>query len=175
MTEMNFAEALQAGLREELQRDESVFIMGQDVRNTSNASVVMGTLWKEFGDDRVLDTPLSETVMAGSCVGLALGGQRPVLEIMFSDFCFVCMDEIVQKMGKWRYEHGGQGDMSLPIVVMTPIGGGIGAGAGVASVGPFFLLQDELVCIFELFFFLGRQFGQTMPGKDKDGGQCCCE
>lgn len=129
MTEMNFTEALQAGLREELQRDESVFIMGQDVRNTSNASVVMGTLWKEFGDDRVLDTPLSETVMAGSCVGLALGGQRPVLEIMFSDFCFVCMDEIVQKMGKWRYEHGGQGEMSLPIVVMTPIGGGIGAGA----------------------------------------------
>jgi pyruvate dehydrogenase E1 component beta subunit len=89
----------------------------------------MGTLWQEFGDQRVIDTPLSETVMAGSCVGAAMAGYRPVLEIMFSDFCFVCMDEIVQKMGKWRYEHGAQGEMKLPIVVMTPIGGGIGAGA----------------------------------------------
>jgi pyruvate dehydrogenase E1 component beta subunit len=129
MVEMNYSDALRAGLREEMQRDERVYILGQDVRNTSNASAVMGDLWNEFGDKRVLDTPLSETVMAGSCVGSALAGFRPVLEIMFSDFCFVCMDEIVQKMGKWRYEHGAQADMNLPIVVMTPIGGGIGAGA----------------------------------------------
>jgi len=129
MAEMNYSDALRAGLREEMQRDARVYILGQDVRNTSNASVVMGDLWAEFGDERVIDTPLSETVMAGSCVGSALAGYRPVLEIMFSDFCFVCMDEIVQKMGKWRYEHGAQGGMRLPIVVMTPIGGGIGAGA----------------------------------------------
>jgi pyruvate dehydrogenase E1 component beta subunit len=129
MPEMNYSDAIRAGLREEMQKDDHVFILGQDVRNTSNASAVMGTLWQEFGNKRVIDTPLSETVMAGSCVGAALAGYRPVLEVMFSDFCFVCMDEIVQKMGKWRFEHGGQGDMKLPIVVMTPIGGGIGAGA----------------------------------------------
>jgi pyruvate/2-oxoglutarate/acetoin dehydrogenase E1 component len=129
MPEMNYSDALRAGLREEMKRDEKVYILGQDVRNTSNASAVMGSLWEEFGDLRVIDTPLSETAMAGSCVGAALAGYRPVLEIMFSDFCFVCMDEIVQKMGKWRYEHGAQGGMILPIVVMTPIGGGIGAGA----------------------------------------------
>lgn len=129
MIEMNYSDAIRAGLREEMQRDERVYILGQDVRNTSNASVVIGSLWNEFGDERVIDTPLSETAMAGSCVGSALAGFRPILEIMFSDFCFVCMDEIVQKMGKWRYEHGGQGNMSLPIVVMAPIGGGISAGA----------------------------------------------
>ncbi|MBL7063399.1 MAG: alpha-ketoacid dehydrogenase subunit beta [Anaerolineae bacterium] len=129
MAEMTYADAIRAGLREEMRRDERVYILGQDVRNTSHASLVMGDLWKEFGDERVVDTPLSETVMAGSCVGTAIAGFRPIVEIMFADFCFVCMDEIVQKMGKWRYEHGAQSGMKLPIVVMAPIGGYFCGGA----------------------------------------------
>ncbi len=126
---MTYAEAIRAGLREEMRRDERVYILGQDVRNKSKISLVMGDLWQEFGDERVIDTPLSETVMAGSCVGAAIAGFRPIVEIMFADFCFVCMDEIVQKMGKWRYEHGSLEDMRLPIVVMAPYGGYFGGGA----------------------------------------------
>jgi len=128
MKELTMREALREALREEMLRDETVFIMGEGTYSGRGMFGVAGDLGQEFGPQRVMNTPLSETVIAGSAVGAAMAGLRPIAEIMFSDFAFICADEIIQKMGKWRYEHGAM--LTLPIVVRMTIGGaafGMGA------------------------------------------------
>ena len=128
MRELTMREAIREGMREELKRDEKVFLMGEGTYSGGGSFGVAGPLGKEFGPERVMNTPLSETVIAGSAVGAALAGYRPIAEIMFADFMFICADEIIQKMAKWRYAQGAQGGMKLPIVVRASIGGGFGLG-----------------------------------------------
>jgi len=123
MTEMTYRDALKAGLREEMLRDESVFIMGEDVgKDWGGAFKVTKGLADEFGDERVRDTPISENAIAGAAVGAAITGMRPVAEIMFGDLITLAMDQVCNQAAKMRYMFGGQ--TSVPLVIRTVWGGG---------------------------------------------------
>ncbi len=123
MTEMTYREALKQGLREEMLRDERVFIMGEDIgKNWGGAFKVTKGLAEEFGDDRVRDTPISENTIAGAAVGAAITGMRPVAEIMFGDLITLAMDQICNQAAKMRYMFGGQ--TAVPLVIRTVFGGG---------------------------------------------------
>lgn len=123
MRQITYREALNEALREELNRDERVFLLGEDIgRDWEGAFKVTKGLAAEFGDDRVLDTPISENGIVGVAVGAAMTGMRPVVEIMFGDLIALAMDQIVNQAGKIHYMFGGQA--SAPIVLRTPFGGG---------------------------------------------------
>ncbi len=126
MREMMMWEALNEALREEMQRDDKVFCLGEDVALAYVWSVTRG-LQDEFGPDRVRDTPISEAAIIGASVGAALMGMKPVPELQFSDFMFVCMDQIFNQAAKTRYMFGGQ--LSVPMVIRLPGGGGLNFGA----------------------------------------------
>ena len=123
MAEITYRDALKQGLREEMLRDERVFIMGEDVgRNWGGAFKVTKGLAEEFGDDRVRDTPISENAIAGAAVGAAITGMRPVAEIMFGDLITLAMDQVCNQAAKMRYMFGGQ--TSVPLVLRSVFGGG---------------------------------------------------
>ena len=118
MSNITYIEALKAALREEMRRDENVFIMGEDV--TRYGFGVNRGLVDEFGSDRVRNTPISEAAIIGSAVGAALRGMRPVAEIMFVDFIVIGMDQIVNQAAKMSYLSNGE--LSVPMVIRTPEG-----------------------------------------------------
>ena len=124
-TTMTFREAIRAALREEMERDEDVFLMGEDVGVYGGVFEVTGGLLEEFGPERVRDTPISEQGFVGAGVGAAATGMRPVVEVMFADFLGVPSEQILNQMAKMRYMFGGKTDMSLTI--RTAEGGGMGA------------------------------------------------
>lgn len=123
MREVTMVQALNEALREEMRRDPRVYILGEGVGDRNFGFHVTDGLEAEFGWDRVRDTPLSETAIAGSAVGAAIAGMRPVADMLMADFMFPCMDEIISKAGKWRYTHGANGGMSVPVVFRTTYGG----------------------------------------------------
>ncbi len=127
MKELTVAEAIRAALREEMLRDETVYICGEDVGQFGGCFGVTQGLFEEFGEDRVRDTPISETAIVGSAVGAAATGMRPVPEIMFMDFVTVCMDQLVNQAAKMRYMFGGKAKM--PMTLRLPVGAGISAAA----------------------------------------------
>lgn len=127
MAEKLYIEALREGLREELIRDKNVFILGEDVGLYGGAFGVTKGLFKEFGEDRIIDTPISEAAIAGASVGAALCGMRPVAEIMFFDFFTIAMDQLVNQGAKIRYMFGGKAQ--VPMVIRGPMGCGTGAAA----------------------------------------------
>jgi len=118
MSEMMYIEALRTALREEMRRDKSVFIMGEDI--TRYGFGVNRGLLEEFGPERVRNTPISEAAIIGSAVGAALRRMRPVVEIMFVDFIMIGMDQIVNQAAKMSYLSNGE--LSVPIVIRTPEG-----------------------------------------------------
>ncbi|MBN1562439.1 MAG: alpha-ketoacid dehydrogenase subunit beta [Anaerolineae bacterium] len=120
-------EALSSALREEMHRDESVFIMGEEVGVWGGTFAVTRGFLDEFGEKRVRDTPIAEMVIAGSAVGAAMAGLRPVAEIMTINFAFVAMDAIVNLAAKMRYMFDGQ--FKVPLVIRTTTGGGKQLGA----------------------------------------------
>ncbi|TXT56115.1 MAG: 2-oxoisovalerate dehydrogenase subunit beta [Candidatus Thorarchaeota archaeon] len=123
MAEITYREALKAGLREEMARDKTVFLMGEDIGlNWGGAFKVTKGLAEEFGEDRVRDTPISENTIAGAAVGAAITGLRPVAEIMFGDLITLAMDQVCNQAAKMRYMFGGQ--TSVPLVIRTVFGGG---------------------------------------------------
>ena len=119
---MTYREAVNLALAEEMDRDDKVFILGEDVGAFGGAMAVTKGLYDRFGPDRVLDTPISEAAIIGAALGAALTGWRPVAEIMFIDFTAVCMDQIVNQVAKIRYMLGGQ--VRVPLVIRTQGGGG---------------------------------------------------
>jgi pyruvate/2-oxoglutarate/acetoin dehydrogenase E1 component len=121
MREITFAEAIVEALSEELKRDERVFMMGEDVGRYGNVYMGIPKLWKEFGDERVRDTPISEAAIVGFGLGAAVTGMRPVVEIMFCDLLAVAMDQIVNQVAKIRYMFGG--NIRVPLVIRTTLGG----------------------------------------------------
>jgi pyruvate dehydrogenase E1 component beta subunit len=123
--EITYAEAIREAMCEEMRRDPSVFILGEDIGVYGGAFGVTKGMLAEFGDERVRDTPLSECVIAGAAVGAAVTGMRPIAEIMFSDFITIAMDQLVNQGAKIRYQFGGQ--VSVPMVLRTPGGSGTGA------------------------------------------------
>jgi len=125
MREIRFIQAINEALAEEMERDETVFIIGEDVQ-----SGVFGAsrgLVEKFGPERVMDTPLSETAVAGSALGAAMAGYRPIADFMFADFMFIAANEIMNNAAKWHFIHGGR--VNVPVVFFGNIGGG-------ARVGP---------------------------------------
>ncbi|MFC6767327.1 alpha-ketoacid dehydrogenase subunit beta [Natrinema soli] len=122
---MTVREAIRQALREELERDEDVYVMGEDVGLFGGVLEVTSGLYEEFGEERVRDTPISEAGFMGAATGAAATGTRPVVELMFSDFAGVSMEQIMNQMAKMRYMFGGKADM--PVTVRTTEGGGMGA------------------------------------------------
>jgi acetoin:2,6-dichlorophenolindophenol oxidoreductase subunit beta len=120
MAQKFYVQALAEALAEEMQQDEKVFVVGESVRAGSFG--ITSGLVKRFGADRVLDTPISETGVAGAGIGAALCGYRPVVDFMFSDFMFVAGDEIFLKAPQWRFLHGGKVDM--PVTFLGAVGAG---------------------------------------------------
>lgn len=123
MTRIMFRDAIKQAIREEMIRDQSVFIIGEDMHRIGGGFSVLAGLYEEFGDERVIDTPISESLIAGASAGAATMGLKPVAEIMFSDFLTICMDEIVNYAAKYRYLHGGK--VGCPLVIRAPIGAGL--------------------------------------------------
>ncbi len=121
MREITYLQAINEALRESLQEDPRVFLMGEDIGRHGGAFGVTRGLWEEFGGERVRDTPISENTLAGAALGAALTGMRPVLEIMFLDFSLLALDQIVNEWAKVRYMYGGQ--CRAPLVLRSPQGG----------------------------------------------------
>jgi pyruvate dehydrogenase E1 component beta subunit len=119
---MSYREAIRLALREELARDERVFVMGEEVGLFEGSYKVTAGLLDEFGEDRVVDTPISEEGFVGAAVGAAMAGQRPVVEIMTLNFILVAMDQVVNHAAKVRYMFGGEA--GCPMVIRTPNGAG---------------------------------------------------
>ena len=126
MPQMNMVQAINDALRLELKRDPRVVLLGEDVGKVGGVFRVTQDLYKEFGADRVIDTPLSEGGIIGAAIGMALYGMRPVPEIQFSDFIFPAFDQIVSELAKFRYRSGGE--YPAKMVIRTPVGGGIRGG-----------------------------------------------
>jgi 2-oxoisovalerate dehydrogenase E1 component beta subunit len=122
---LTIGKALNAGLRRALERDPKVLIMGEDVGKLGGVFRITDGLQKDFGDDRVIDTPLAESGIIGTAVGLAIRGYRPVCEIQFDGFVYPAYDQIVSQVAKMHYRS--QGKVRMPIVIRIPFGGGIGA------------------------------------------------
>lgn len=125
--EITYANAIKEAISEEMIRDEEVFMMGEDIGIYRGAFGVSGDLVETFGEDRIIDTPISEQGFVGCAIGAAVAGMRPIVEIMFSDFMTVCWDMIVNQAPKMRYMFGGK--VSVPMVLRTASGGGTGAAA----------------------------------------------
>lgn len=124
MATMTYLEAIKSALREELIRDSSVFLIGEDIGVYGGCYGVTTGLVEEFGEERVMDTPISELALIGAGVGAAMEGKRPVAEIMFADFLTVASDQIVNQACRMRYILGQ--DVCVPLVVRTAYGGGNG-------------------------------------------------
>ena len=125
MREISYAEAIREALSEEMRRDDSIVFLGEDIGVYGGAFGVSKGMYADFGGERVRNTPISETAIVGCGVGAAMVGLRPVVEIMFSDFLAVAMDQVVNQAAKARYQFGGQ--FKVPLVIRTPSGSGTGA------------------------------------------------
>jgi pyruvate dehydrogenase E1 component beta subunit len=122
MTKMTYREAARSALREALRSDPRVFLMGEDIGRYGGAFAVSHGLLAEFGPERVRDTPLSENTFVGAGVGAALGGMRPIVEVMTVNFSLLCLDQIVNNAATLRHMSGGQ--LSVPLVVRMATGAG---------------------------------------------------
>jgi len=124
MRKITFREALNEALREEMRRDPNVFLLGEDIgRDWGGAFKVTEGLAEEFGDERVRDTPISESAIIGTAVGAAITGKHPIAEIMFGDLTALAMDQIANQAAKICYMFGGQA--KCPLVIRTPFGAGV--------------------------------------------------
>jgi 2-oxoisovalerate dehydrogenase E1 component beta subunit len=137
MATKTYLEAIRDGLADELRRDESVVIFGEDVGKKGGVFLVTDGLQAEFGEKRVFDTPLSESLIAGAAIGAAVNGLRPVAEIQFADFIFPAFNQIVSEAARMRYRSNGA--FSVPMTIRAPYGGGVhGALYHSQSVEAFF-------------------------------------
>jgi len=123
VAKMTIAEALRQAIREEMRRDERVFCIGEDIGiegGFGGAFTVTLGLSEEFGHERILDTPISETAIAGAAIGAAMAGLRPIADVQYGDFLFCMMDQLANQAAKMRYMSGGQ--VSVPMVMRAPVG-----------------------------------------------------
>jgi len=124
---ITYREAVAAGIAQEMRRDDTVVCLGEDIGAAEGVFKTVAGLFAEFGPERVWDTPISEQAIVGAAMGAAMTGMRPVAEIMFSDFLACCWDYVANEIPKMRYMTGGQ--VSVPLVVRTANGTGLGFGA----------------------------------------------
>ncbi|HXR36580.1 MAG TPA: alpha-ketoacid dehydrogenase subunit beta, partial [Candidatus Binataceae bacterium] len=121
--EITYLKAINEALHEEMRRDENVFVMGEDVADLGGAFKVTEGLLDAFGGDRVIDTPISESLIVGAGIGAAVLGMRPIVEMQFADFISCAFDQIVNMAATLRFRHGGRG--ACPLVIRGPSGAGI--------------------------------------------------
>jgi 2-oxoisovalerate dehydrogenase E1 component beta subunit len=165
------AKAINLGLRRAMERDSKVMLMGEDIGPLGGVFRVTDTLQKDFGEARVVDTPLAESGIIGAAIGLAFAGYRPVCEIQFDGFIFPAFDQITTQLAKVHYRSGGR--VQVPIVIRVPYGGGIGAvehhsespealfahTAGLRVITPatpsdaFVMIQQAIACPDPVLFF----------------------
>ncbi len=132
-----FIEAIRETLAEEMRRDPSVIVLGEDVGKKGGVFLATDGLWAEFGDDRVIDTPLTESMIVGASIGAAMNGLRPVAEIQFADFIFPAFNQIVSEAARMRYRSNN--GFAVPMTIRAPYGGGVhGALYHSQSVEAFF-------------------------------------
>jgi len=137
MKELTYVKAINEAVDEEMARDPGVFIMGEDVRAWGAPLGEFAGLFKKYGSERVLDTPISETAIMGAAIGAAATGMRPIANIMFSEFLTVCLSDILNALCKSRYMTGGK--VKLPVTIMTY------SGAGIAAAGEHSSCLDGLL------------------------------
>lgn len=126
MAVIEYIEAIRLAMKEEMERDSSVFILGEDVGKKGGVFGTTKGLYQQFGEERALDTPLAESAIAGVAIGAAMVGMRPVAEMQYSDFMFPATNQIISEAAKIRYRSNN--DWDCPIVIRAPIGGGIFGG-----------------------------------------------
>lgn len=137
MAQMNYLESIRETLRQEMRRDPRIIIYGEDVGVRGGVFRVTEGLQKEFGDERVIDSPLAEAAIIGTAIGAAVNGLRPIPEIQFADFIFPAANQIIQEAARIRYRSNG--DFGVPLVIRAPFGGGVhGALYHSQSVEAFF-------------------------------------
>lgn len=119
-------EAVREGMHEEIQRDERVFILGQDIGRRGGVFLATDGFIEDFGQDRVIDTPLAESSIAGIALGSAMNGLRPIAEIQFADFIWPTFNQLIGEASRARY--GTNGDINVPLLIRTPYGGGVRGG-----------------------------------------------
>ena len=139
MRELTYADALREGLREEMLRDPNVILLGEEIGVFQGVYKVTRGLLEEFGPERVRDTPISEAAIAGTAVGLALTGFKPVAEIMYMDFLPICMDQLATQAAKMRFMSGGQ--LKVPLVLRTQYSLGRQHGSQHSQFTPAWFLQ----------------------------------
>src|SRR5271170_5012278 len=127
MPQITYRHALRDALAQEIERDENVFVMGEEVARYNGAYKVTEGLWQRFGDKRLVDAPISEAGFIGLAVGASMMGLRPVVELMFWSFAYVAFDQIVNNAGCVRYMSGGL--INVPLVIRGPANGGTNVGA----------------------------------------------
>jgi pyruvate dehydrogenase E1 component beta subunit len=127
MRTITYRDALREAIREEMKRDERVYILGEDIAGYGGTYSVTKGLFEEFGEKRVRDTPLAEEVIIGTAIGSAIGGLRPIAELMTANFSLLASDQIINSAAKFRYMFGGQS--RIPITIRMPGGGGAQRGA----------------------------------------------
>ena len=137
MAVKTFIEAIREALAEEMRRDETVIVLGEDVGRKGGVFLATDGLWAEFGEDRVIDTPLTESMIVGASIGASVNGLRPVAEIQFADFIHPAFNQIVSEAARMRYRSNN--GFHVPIVIRAPYGGGVhGALYHSQSVEAFF-------------------------------------
>ena len=124
MTDITYIEAIRQALWEEMERDDRVFLIGEDIGHYGGAFKITLGFLEKFGEDRVIDTPIAESAIVGAAVGAALMGQRPVVEMQFADFIACAFDQIVNMLAKFRYRTG----TNVPVVIRGPFGGRVHGG-----------------------------------------------
>ncbi len=122
MSEISYRDAIALAIKEEMERDPNIILLGEDVGKFGGAMAATKGIWDKFGSERVIDTPISEMAIVGTGVGAAITGLRPIVEIMFVDFTTCCMDQIINQAAKVRYMLGGQ--VKVPLVIRTQGGAG---------------------------------------------------
>ncbi|MFW6266020.1 MAG: alpha-ketoacid dehydrogenase subunit beta [Halanaerobiales bacterium] len=127
MSKITMRQALNDAIKEEMRRDDKAVVFGEDVAKMGGIQGVTKGLLEEFGGERVFDTPIAEATIIGASLGMALTGLRPITEFQFADFISIAFDEIFNKLGKWRYMHGG--NFEVPVTLRLPVGAAGGAGA----------------------------------------------
>src|ERR1700710_1691121 len=125
MATITLAKGVNMGLRKAMEDNPKVLVMGEDVGRLGGVFRVTDGLQRDFGDARVLDTPLAESGIIGTAIGMAMRGRRPVCEIQFDGFVFPAFDQIVSQVARLHYRSGGR--VRLPMTIRIPYGGGIGA------------------------------------------------
>jgi 2-oxoisovalerate dehydrogenase E1 component beta subunit len=126
MAVMTYLDAIRLGIRQEMERDENVFVLGEDVGVKGGVFGVTKGLYEQFGEYRSLDTPLSESAIAGVAIGAAMYGMRPIAEMQYADFIFPATNQIISEAAKIRYRSNN--DWECPVVIRAPIGGGVFGG-----------------------------------------------